>query len=398
MIAVSFAVIAFAALSTCDLPPSFGDEYFDTGTNFIAAYPLSAPPVAGADTVLYPPGMPAAWDWAWRDTTGDTFEYMALTDEGTSGGASDGGFTLPASETSWRLELVNLMPDPAYFESLNDLDIPTGWEYVVATGVSIGITTGSRGKELLLVSEGTNWVGFNPNDIVNFFKTAPLPIARYSFFARTTTAAPLFNIAIASNTNFSGPADIIRTDILALKSFRIESVDHRVKFGKDNAGEQQTIRLDETRALRVDIDGLLRLRLLLRPGDTNPDLVPGYYEFSVWVRIPDDALLPSDDTGRTANPGAALAASKVKLAMTQLLFLDGSGTPSSKSGSFPVSANWSRLALQMESGSNFDRFDESTTEPVVELSIYPFSSNDTIDAGALLIAAPMLRFFGQSGY
>jgi hypothetical protein len=45
----------------------------------------------------------------------------------------------------------------------------------------------------------------------------------------------------------------------------------------------------------------------------------------------------------------------------------------------------------MEDG-NLDRFDETTAEAVIELSIYPFNPQDP-EVGAVMIADPRLRFF-----
>ncbi|MDX9958224.1 MAG: hypothetical protein RBT68_07265, partial [Spirochaetia bacterium] len=302
----TITVITLALFSTCDLPPSFGDEYFDSGTNFIAAIPLAAPPAADADTVLYPLEMSATWDWAWRGRTGDTAEYMRLIDAGTIGGAgaTDGGFSLSSTEQTWRLELVNLMPDPAYFEALIPGSVPPNW----LTGglASIAVNEPSaRGKELVMVSEGTDYAGFDPS--LAFINIPPLSNAIYTFYARTTTVPSYYNIGLAGDNTYSKLSRIIRSDILAIENFVIPSNLHFLKFGREEAGVQQNIRLDEVRAIRVDLDESWRLRLLLSPGNTEPGLVPGYYEFSVWVRIPDDARTPEDNVGRAATPAAALA-------------------------------------------------------------------------------------------
>lgn len=398
MIAVAGISITLLALSTCVLPLSFGPEYFNTNTNFIAGRPLALTPLSSDHGSKIPLSSTGIWDWAWRGNTGDSYDYMLLSGPGIVGGigASDGGFVLPATEPAWQLELVNLMPEPDHFERLIDGIMPAGWE-TGGPGASIAInqTATSRGKELLLVSEGTSWAGFNPSAL---FKTDPLPNALYTFLARASwIATPQYNVAEPDNINYEKLARILDSDFLAFENFAIPTSTYRFKFGKKDPGEIQTITLDEVRALRVDLVESWRLRLLLRPEDTTPSLVPGYYEFSVWVRIPNGALVPEDGEGREAYPSAALAASRVRLAMTQLAFLEGSDTPSSVTESYAVNGSWKRLALRMAPRSNFDRFDEKTETAVIELSIYPFGSNDTIDVGSVLIAAPSLRFFAN-GY
>jgi len=152
----------------------------------------------------------------------------------------------------------------------------------------------------------------------------------------------------------------------------------------------QEVGLDDLRFMRVDIEDAFRLRLLLAPSSVNPTLVAGRYEFSLWVRAPSDALA-YDDTARIASPSAPFATKRVTLSIRQIAFLIDRDTPILFQETFNVTDQWTRLALRMGEG-NLDRIDESTEEPVIELSIYPYDRQD-IDAGSVLIADPQLRFF-----
>ena len=104
-ITVALAAAAFALFSRCDLPPSFGPEYYDSSTNYIAAYPLALSPAAtdlGTGTEL---GAPGVWDWAWRGNMDNTYSYMTLTDAGEA---------RPGGGQAWILELANLFTNGTY--------------------------------------------------------------------------------------------------------------------------------------------------------------------------------------------------------------------------------------------------------------------------------------------
>jgi len=77
--------------------------------------------------------------------------------------------------------------------------------------------------------------------------------------------------------------------------------------------------------------------------------------------------------------------------MRQIGFLENVSTPTYFTETFQITDEWTRIAVRMGDG-NLARFNEASTEPVLELAIYPYDPND-MDAGAVEISAPALRFF-----
>jgi len=377
---------------TCDLPPSFGPEYDDTSRNFISAYPLAAPTLSGNADGSSVVDLSAVWDWSWREKTGTTFEYMTLTNSGTVGtDVTSGAFTLDATETSWRLELANLAGDP-YFED----SIPAGWIANAPATMALKSSTFYHGQYLELVSNNNYWVGFNPN-FPGFILDAPASnrsniyrLAAYSTKADIKYLIEDYN-ALA---NFD---DTIKYNIsnneIILKTFSVPELDTRAMFAVTQ--NVQTVEIDDLRVVRSDIANMLSLRLRLKPADTEIDLAPGLYEFSVWVKVPTDALSYAD-SARATDTRAPFSAEKVRLELRQVGFSEEERTtPLFFSESFPTSSTWTRLALRMDG--NLDRFERSSKDVVIELAIYPFDVVGTISPGSVLIAAPSLRFF-KDGY
>gem|GEM_PF-1041817 len=387
-------------LSSCDwisslFPASFGPEYRNSETNFIDARNLAAPPPAadlGSAVALDATG---TWDWAWRGRAGagNTFEYMSMTSAGPVGTAAvSGAYTLAADEEAWRLELVNLAGDP-YLEG-NVGTTPSGWA-VDGGGASAAIqaeTTTSHGRFMRLSSIQESWAGFDPN-VPGFILDAPQSYRTnaYSLSAFSPTATMRYTIGDYAIPDFTDP----KSSSLAGQVHTPEifsASDSNTRFMCALSSTNQTVDLDDLRIVRFDIKDSSRLRLLLRPVDASPTLVAGQYEFSLWIRRPDGALLYADAarTGASART-APFAASKVMLAMRQIGFVDDRIAPILFQGTFDVGDGWTRVALRMDGG-NLDRFDESSAEPVLELSVYPFDPQE-IGPGSALIADPRLRFF-----
>jgi len=399
IIAISASLSCLTALSSCDwisslFPESFGPEYDDTTTNYIAAHSLSAPPLASDQGSTIGLDSPAIWDWAWRGVSGNSFQYMTLADEGTVGTAvASGGYTLDADENVWRLELVNLAGDP-YLEGAPH----AAWDSIgSASTAQSGPTTASHGQFIRLDAPSGSWAGFDPNE-TGFILDAPasMPTARYSLKAFSTDSSIRY---IFGDSSFAPAFDDVSPSTLSASrhqfdEFSVESTSTRFMTGAST--ENQSISLDDLRFTRSDLGEGARLRLILRPSDTVPTLVAGQYEFSVWARWPDDAL-PYDSTSRTqaTNFEKPFAAKRLTLRIMQTGFLVDRDTPVKFQESFSVGSGWTRLALRMDGG-NLDRFDESSSEAVIELAIFPYDDQD-MDCGSALIAAPSLRFF-KDGY
>jgi hypothetical protein len=381
----SFSILVF---TTCDLPPTFGPEYDVTTTNFISGLPLANPSVAADANGAPEENLPAVWDWAWRGNTGNSFEYMTLTDAGTT--VVSDAFTLAETETAWRLELANLAADP-YFED----SIPDGWTATAPATVSLPTSITSHGQYIELRSNSNNWAGFYPGT-PGFILDDPLnqTEAIYKVAAYSQTSSVKYTIDDITPGSFDDPrtSNLDGTQII-LDTFNIDSADTRVMFAFANVS--QTIDLDDLRISRLDTANDYCLRLRLRPTDTSLVLAPGQYEFSIWVKAPEDAL-PRGSPSRVDQPEAPFASATIRLELRQVGFSETGTTIKQFTGVFPVSSDWTRVALRMGDG-NLDRFEDNSTEAVIELAIYPFGELQDLEPGAVLIAAPSLRFF-RNGY
>lgn len=387
-LAASLAASIAATIASCDLPPTFGDEYYDATANFVAARAFAAPSAtadSGGSTAL---GGSGAWDWAWRGQTGNSYEYMTFTADGTAGTPvtdADSGFALASDEPAWRLSLENLAGNP-YFEGGSS----DGWESIgsAGTAIRVGASAARHGDYLELVSPAPDWAGFDPSFAGFILDGAAVGEFRMAFYAPQAGTKYLVDSLIG--VSFSDPKSVIEVDDnkRALEPFSIADADTRGMFAPSSGS--QTLEVDDVRIVRHDLKELSSLRLYLAPADTSPSLVPGRYEFSIWVRRPPDALSYAD-AGRAADPEAEFAATRVTLVMRQVGFIDEAYAPYYFAESFDVGDDWTRLALRMGSG-NLARFDEASGEPVLELAVYPFDPID-MDAGSIQIAAPNLRFF-----
>ena len=122
--------------TTCDLPPTFGPEYYNEETNYIAASALAAPPLAtdtGSTISLNSSGI---WDWSWRGITGNTYQYMTMAEAGTVGSAvTQDAYALAADAAVWRLELVNLFINGNFEQAL------TSASFIASPAAAVNITT-----------------------------------------------------------------------------------------------------------------------------------------------------------------------------------------------------------------------------------------------------------------
>lgn len=354
------------------MPASFGDEYRNSSTNFIAAHALTEPPLAGADPILFPLDALASWDWAWRGQTGvgNTFQYMTL-DLLSYVGAGPGG------SNASLLEANNLANNPAFSGGLT-----TGWE--VSGGATILGTGTIHGSALRATTPSSSAF---VDIALPLFSDVEVSAHSYtlSFNATGTTGlryleSGYFDLQTPSWSG-PGPYSILANNI---------STGTPQAIGLTNSGIGD-FEFDDVSAIRTDVPATKWSMILrLSPIDTQPSLAPGKYEFSLYVKRPPTHSFCTDALrGDNVN----YASRFVTLRMTQT---DSTGAQTIAMQTFDLTALvdssiWNRLSLRMPSGSNFT-FNEDTRTQVIELSISPMDPSRP-EAGAVLIANPSLNFF-----
>jgi len=384
------------ALASCDLPATFGPLYSDTGRNWIGHIAVSEPPAA-SDVDL---DISARWDWAWRGKTGNDYQYMTLTEAGTTPAVTDGAHKLAVDTPAWRLELSNLFVNGTFEEAFDATAYSPSIGSIVA--VSDGNAIHQKSLRIDLGIDADDYVAWLMEKLVA--DVSAVSGHRYQLnmlLGQSVTLryrhAPLLDIDEADSFDATpvSTADS-RGSLFIADSFTGFQTGSAGEAFAVNAPLQVTV--DEVRAVRTDIDP--SLRLLLAPWDTDPSptyddedqdtrLTPGQYEFSVWLRI-DDADRYFDDASRVAQP---YAAKNVTLRMRQVSYEEGALEPkTSISAVVTVDATWRRYAVRMADPSNMDYFDDMTPHPVMELSIAPTLLAPR-DAGAVLLAAPELNFY-----
>lgn len=358
----------------CDLPDPFAG-YRETEHNFIAGTPLAPPPEPSSGADLNGSGF---WDFAWRNPATANYAYMKQTEETAETGPIPG-------VAVFRLELVNLY-DGGDFESATVGELPSGWEnqgLANAKVVSSGLNGHGKSLTITKQNESADWAGFpvtalkdkdvqgSKAYVINFFAGALSSQSGYS----------LQNTGSYDQTKNMGPitaGDNINT--LALWSTSGASEDH-ILFG---GPASMSLTIDELRVLRGDLGQDSRLRLRLRRRDTEPPLMPGYYEFRLWIKKPSGAKW--HDEARTNEPPAAR---RVGISLSQL---DAQGKETATPIPITeraVTDEWQEIVAR---GQNIDLLHDTADAPVIELSIRPYATGK-LDAGAVLIAAPVLRYY-----
>lgn len=366
-----------ALLAACNFPLTFGDDYRDSSINFIADRVLTTPPAATIDELTLPLDTLALWDWGWRAQTGNDYQYMTAVE--LAPGTGPGG-----SGNAWLLEAVNLAVNPTFVADT------AGW--APGNGAVISRDLAIHGNTLRI--DPGLFSGYASIIPIGFFDDLAAP---------TLSHAYTLSLNAAGSLGLSG-LKFIETDVLPYPqdllqpagwigsgpfSISISGVaapyTHTLAFTHTEAHFQ----FDDISAIRTDVLPT-KWSLVLRLGlaDTEPALVPGIYEFSVYVRRPPSHTF-STDPARGDSPD--YAARFVTLRLTQT---SGGIVQTVAVQSFDISAlpdTWNRLALRMPSGSNFT-FPESTTGGAIELSISPMNPSFP-EAGAVLIANPSLHFY-----
>ncbi len=363
---VWIVIASILIVAGCDFPPTFGPEYRDSTINFIEERIIEEAPPATDDGSTVPLGSPAKWDWGWRGRTNSTFQYMTLTQSAEAGPDS--------TSTVWLLELVNLANNAVCTAT-------TGWQ---ATGTNATVTTASLHAVGLKINASENSyvktldalfkdISANPHSYIMSLMIANSNSFR--FYSGT-------NFNKLEVQNFSWQEDDYYTIPLMLTNIATSSLNYAALY--TNGAD---VFIDDVHLIRSDIDlNRWSLRLILRQADTSPILVPGTYDFTLYVKKPSGYTLPSE---ASRGDSTAYASKFIKLRMVQLT--DNSILAEEIFDISTLPAGWNKLILRFPRGKAL-KFTEGTDASILAIEILPFSTAKAF-AGAVLIAKPELHFF-----
>lgn len=364
---------------SCDLftyKRIFPDAYYDT--NFIEHIDFDTfvkksdePNSDASDARTAPIGM---WDFAYRYELGwdNSFEYMSLeraekpVDSGSKAIASDfsgGASGLSPSAPVYRLEMKNLIKD-GDFESTD----MSAWGFQgTSSGQILENQINGKSASISLGSNSLTSYTITPLDGFNFKAGV-----NYELKIKYDSAPP--------------PSHSIRVNENASPiSFTLNPAS--TEFIGVEGGQENKINFQVTDPLTITIDDITikkkggqKLRLLLAPQSTEPELIDLLYIFSFWVH-PD--------------PSVKSHTSPYMLDFLEPQMLENVGVSSIStevSSSFnPSIEGWQKISVQVKNGNLM--FTAGTTVPVLELVI----DLDKALPGRILLAQPELRAY-PDGY
>jgi len=348
-------------------PDSYYSDNFiqDVGFDLFSGYDtaLPAPDPETGETVY----VTGSWDFAYRYTDWDQFDYMRFDLAGPAAVASDYSSVpegLSADEPVYRLEVVNLVTG-GHFESGQ-----TGTWGGSGTAVHDPFLRITGTGSMRLDAESAQDVLFTPATLTGFSSRAAVAYAVFFRFSQTDpfvvnagsdSLALDFNSGLASGL-FSPAAD---------------GDNCRFQFEPESIGLSfSALYVDDFTMAK---SGGMTLRLRLRPSETTHRLEPGTWEFRVWVHAD-----PSADADGSAGP-YPLDSLSVNMGPV------GESTLAADSNIYSAaeSTGWTRVSAILSSQAlQYPRDYGEADEPVLDLII----SCEDVNPGSILLAAPELRF------
>jgi hypothetical protein len=359
----------------------------------------------------------AVWTWAWRgasdardDSNPAGYPYMKLEPAGTvTAGSLEGvDHDVPA----YRLGLVNLITG-GDFEGANSStaalaangwkwkEDPASTDYNDLKAFEPTVTIGASGEHAisgntLMVHVFGLPLGKNP--VAFRYALASLAEAKgamvshtYSLRLLSGTGAEFYWQTAPTGTINYDATTYVKTTAKAEYVFP-DFTWNPLAFADLVFGKPTTpfdFWFDNLRIIRTDIASDYRLRLLLKPKDTAPDLVHGRgWKYTLWIRKPPGQLFPSE-----AGAAEPFAAQYVSLRIMQTVTSEqGAGIPASDIvNEVPSNGQWTRLELRITNDSSTLDFPTSSASAVLELSIFPFDYKSPT-VGTVEIADPELHF------
>jgi len=365
LILASVVTASAVFLPGCDLfayKQPFPDAYYEN--NFIEGigFDVFAPAPAPGD-----PAVTGMWDFAYRYLDWDGFPYMRLTDslsQANAIGSVPSGLSPTASV--YRLELMNLIED-GDFES----DETANWSAFTGTTTCVwdssgAVLSGSGSMELSAQLSSTR--SFSTALITSPSTPAISVTKNYKAFFEYKTGTGSFTAEVGGTTT---PA--LSGENISAPAFRGTGTPPVFTFAPPTGSSFDTLFVDN---FRVTIDAEKKLRLLLTPTETDPDLEWGVYSFSIWVHSDND-VIPADSSPYQID----------KFTVSLAPGTTGTLSQESSLGTYSPSAGWQKLTATLKPGSLM--FANGSATSVIELIL---DFNEAMP-GQVLLAQPELRFY-----
>jgi hypothetical protein len=143
--------------------------------------------------------------------------------------------------------------------------------------------------------------------------------------------------------------------------------------------------MDNLRMLRTDIENRIVLEVPWSAGGTRPDLVSGFYRFSLYIKNIPPAELPANEfQSKSVTLGILNTPGGLNSIYNQAVHQSND-----------AGVNWDEWTqISVDSFLQVDRLATDPTDPVIFLCITPTNvqSAPFKDVGSILIAAPGLRY------
>lgn len=387
------------ALVSCNLNVDYFSDY--AGVNLIPQLDLST--------------TNGEWDLLTNATPGDFDDaYMLFEPVATPG---------PGGASAYRLEIKNMFPN-------GDFEAPLGAFWTssggIASIVTTDVSTGTFPAYQKTIVPGDPALKIStdvPNQYVGFDLTAATfgpalvvggyYVLRFDYRFYSRLYVQYYRQVGSTYTDHQsvirgvGPSNGFQLDTTfpVLEAFpgnnlllpiQIEaSGTHRLNFGFDTAANspgapdlnKQIVMIDNVRLTRADIPAWLEARLPSLNAAAKP-LIPGIYEFTLWVRREAAAdVSPNNPPSHTRFRAPGLT--------VEIQTQEAQGVQS-RSHFFPDTGwtDWTKLTFRIENV-QFDATTFDSSQPAVVIRLSPNRMNASLnqrDSGSLLIASPGLYF------
>jgi len=377
LILTSVMTASAVFLPGCDLfayKRPFPDAYYEN--NFIEG--IGFDQFAGADATVPAEPVTGMWDFAYRYTDWDGYDYMTRTSAGVAGDYPSVPSGLSATAPVYRLKLVNLI---------------SGGDF---EGVSIPVADWT--KDNVLFPNDSSWTILNGtvagainNDSLSFNLTKDTHFIQYNMNLPST-----FISDQGYEIDFKWILKDGNYDMVSLNTIDGSAP---VNFSSNNTAESRFIRLasnflyfgSTSSGLELTIDDITvkktipaQLRLLLKISDTNPPLESLLYRFSFWVyEDPSVGAYTSPyhlDTLKADMQPVLDNSTLSKISVPEKYEYNSSST------------GWKKMTVEVNNG-NLQFIGADPAKPVLELII----DLDESLPGQVLIAQPELRCY-PDGY